>query len=863
MPNNKLKNNKMAAQSFYGLISISGEDLRKNIMQFIEKYNNHHISELLRIIIIQYTKIEDINEIFKWFKKYYSTDRKIICEFINFYDSIVCDFIYHKNLLEFLEINDENIMNIDVVIDENEYEDKEEDKEEDKLDLIDIIKKISNKKSNKKEKDKYILFYKNLKQKIKIIKYIGYKKFDENDIIYKKYNCYYRIFNKIVLQINNDNHIENTILEYLKNGKCNFNKFVDDKIIYYKKEKINIEKQKKENYYNIFYERVRNLFKDINEEKLFQIDADIGNHILDKNINITMEDFISKTLNINKITNNKIIFNNIEKSISSYFNNIVNQEEENGKIDDISFYFDRNDNIEFLNDEKIFKTISNLYRSRSWIDKDIKQTYILNTNNIEQILKFDNFCKNINSVNINNEEWFPVNNNFFLLESIIKKKQKDNEIISFEINGSIYLEVKMCFNIINYNGYVFQNNINLERAYFDDKNKYINEISIYNYKNNKLTEETISFGKLYLQKLIPNYSFDDIFSFDVKKGITNKQFSEYLYSIILFVEDKESIFYKRLKNNYYIASKLLSLTPLEKLGLNNCIEKEEEEELYKIINNKINNNVNIFIENILKRIFNLPYEKKIYNAEEEKEYNIQKKFNDIYYDKYKHVMDMINVVLYKDKNNTNTCFSLYEIIIDKKHIDILDKKFINRINDIFNYSVIYELKLKKKEYKNPILQIIKDNIISMTKDNEEEGELIKEINSYLYNKPKEEFINELKEDDKFINELEEDKKEEDDDELEDDKFIINELEEDDDELEEEEDDDELDDDKEFINTYVKNDEDEEYESDEEYDGKKNYVVCEFCKEKQLHNHFVDTIFFDKKKNFDIIKNMCFDCLYKD
>ena len=132
----KLKNN------FKGLINSfsSTIDIRRNIIQFIQNHysDDDDICNILGIIIRKYNRIEEINEIFEWYKKYIPNKEENKENFINFFNTFnnnKFDFFYYKNLIDFFEnINDE---------------------------------------------------------KIEVIKYISNKKLNENNILYKKYNCYY------------------------------------------------------------------------------------------------------------------------------------------------------------------------------------------------------------------------------------------------------------------------------------------------------------------------------------------------------------------------------------------------------------------------------------------------------------------------------------------------------------------------------------------------------------------------------------------------------------------------------------------------------------------------------------------------
>ena len=498
----------------------------------------------------------------------------------------------------------------------------------------------------------------------------------------------------LLLENNEMNKILNFIFNYYKNQKENI--LIKNKIIFYNKNLINIEKylkliekktkilekiKEKKEYLNKiklkrkkFSEESLKFLNIINNNKKNEILADFKNKILSISLN-----------NLNIFYEKLKQFENIEnfKYNHGYFkynnnNNIINNDENNENFN-FSEFLENNSNLSFFdkNSELTQSKISNNNNNNNKNNNNNNNYEFLNLpklneeqinsytkinqnkffNNILQILL--NINKNFNNFNSNSNSNENKNNlNENLLISNIKKNfsleiEKNEKILSTKFNE---------ISLINYYKEIEKDNFQIIKVFHIDKNtlKKINNI--------------IKF------KLFNDLNKNEIYNKTIKKFILPKNIleSKMIEKISFF---KNLIFtYKKLKNrtNNFIIKRFLPL---------NLILEEKFIDLI--------NNFNTEIDYFKKLKFD--FFKFYFN-----EFNIKEKKYSIKIFRYdKNILNKFNV------NNKFDVFSLYFKYKNKKISDENEKNSIKKIiDDVYKNKKFVEWKKNFNVVKNDVYDFL-------------------------------------------------------------------------------------------------------------------------------------------------------------
>ena len=502
----------------------------------------------------------------------------------------------------------------------------------------------------------------------------------------------------LLLENNEMNKILNFIFNYYKNQKENI--LIKNKIIFYNKNLINIEKylkliekktkilekiKEKKEYLNKiklkrkkFSEESLKFLNIINNNKKNEILADFKNKILSISLN-----------NLNIFYEKLKQFENIEnfKYNHGYFkynnnNNIINNDENNENFN-FSEFLENNSNLSFFdkNSELTQSKISNNNKNKNNNNNNNNYEFLnlpklneeqINSytkinqnkffNNILQILlninkNFNNFNSNSNN-NKNNSNENKNNLNENLLISNIKKNfsleiEKNEKILSTKFNE---------ISLINYYKEIEKDNFQIIKVFHIDKNtlKKINNI--------------IKF------KLFNDLNKNEIYNKTIKKFILPKNIldSKMIEKISFF---KNLIFtYKKLKNrtNNFIIKRFLPL---------NLILEEKFIDLI--------NNFNTEIDYFKKLKFD--FFKFYFN-----DFNIKEKKYSIKIFRYdKNILNKFNI------NNKFDVFSLFFKYKNKKIFDENEKNSIKKIiDDVFKNKKFVDYKKNFNVVKNDVYDFL-------------------------------------------------------------------------------------------------------------------------------------------------------------
>lgn len=470
-----------------------------------------------------------------------------------------------------------------------------------------------------------------------------------------------------------------------------------------------------ENYYNIYKNCY--ILNNIYDNK----NIDIEYYISLINYDIDMTYFTN--LNLNKLLNNVIIYNNFNKK---EFNELIDK-------------LDIKNSIIILNNYKysLFKYETKYFNTKFLIEDN---NFIIK-DNIEY--NFDisfNFIDNETNKKINSLDL----KQYSILNNTEKLYYNDKIIIytnpKYILDEKIFIKLEFSLNNVYndmYNYFYLNLYVNALKNNID---KYINNDLLYGFYYDFL----INKNKLYLIINGFNFNIEKILSFILKNifeyELNENDFYKFKQELInsLINQDKNDYNYKLNKNLKYILFEKYYL-------LKNYVNKLDNTKFINNYNLKINNikcliqtkkNINNLL-NIISYCFNkYKYNYKIYDINEEfinKEENIFK-MKDI---------DKLNNTKYKIKSDKTNYIIDYVLLIENKNYkykiitdiieDILNSYFFEEFRRKKHYGYVCKVEKNNYGYKNEIITL--NFIINISEDNIDKLEIIKkEIKEFINEK---------------------------------------------------------------------------------------------------------------------------------
>jgi hypothetical protein len=351
-----------------------------------------------------------------------------------------------------------------------------------------------------------------------------------------------------------------------------------------------------------------------------------------------------------------------------------------------------------------FQVCKKYYTELPWISNNsIIKTFIRNASNGDNTIMFDELIDISSKIQYRNESWYEVNDKYYelLCNDKIIKENNNVDFIFKDSEGKMLITLRILF-CDKYNEYFIQDDIVFanEKTFFANLNIDLNDFSVQNILNEKISSETLNFGKTFyknaLEKISDTKKYNDINYILNDDVITNRDLAIILGNVIVFLDIDtlcDSIFKKRVQKEFYNYNVLFHLSKYEKLP-----ELLINDDIYQTfvsgyIDQKIQEFIYKFAESIyiLRSGFTKTYNRKQFDESKPSiEYNSIKTVCDIYSNYLAE-----ELVLYKN-NNKIQCFYLKDTI-KKINNDSSDfsNSFINHLKRIYDFSSVLNVSSNK------------------------------------------------------------------------------------------------------------------------------------------------------------------------
>ena len=406
-----------------------------------------------------------------------------------------------------------------------------------------------------------------------------------------------------------------------------------------------------------------------------------------------------------------------------------------------------------------YNSCKNVYKKMPWIPGNFITRICISKPNITEKessdIYFEDFIIDSSKFFFKDEEWYEVSEKYFQFQcdDAIKKNQKNDILYFFDANGELLIAFKIGFSNTN-NDFIVQDEYiyNSERSFFANLNTSLNDITVNQILDGVLTEEIFNIGKQLFFNAISKITSSSKYNSDVTSLFNSgsysvREFAKSLGEVVIYfdLDDiSDSIFKKRIQNEYYNRNVLFNLPVHEKLPEVLCNEDNENYKSFILnyMNSKLNNFVYRFGENIyiIKNSFTKEYKRKIFPNEDLKisiDYTSINKLCDA-------TLNILpeNLIVYRNKKQTK-CFVIKDLIQSIKNNEFVDRVFSKHILRIYDFEQILNPKVISDKF--PLVNMIVQDILNLD-DSLDKYELEVNLGILISNKKEEEEQEEEQED---------------------------------------------------------------------------------------------------------------------